>query len=334
MRKLWLSLRWVPLLALATNAAAYSQTVSTTALQQLQQSATSAGSGSSVSTHTGPSAAPEDVSAVKLMPGSMVDVHVFEETDLDGSYRLDERGNISLPLAGSIHLETLTLREAETAVTAKLVSSQILNNPHVVVNLNEYSAQNIVVLGEVSSPGRYPALGPRKLMDVLAMAGGQTALAGNEIVIHRQGKPPDTTEVIHYGRAVNDPAALNVAIYPGDTVLVKRAGIVYVLGAVNRPGGYVMQEAGDLNVAQAIALASGTALEAKVGSIRVIRKLPDGSLLETPFDYRKFNKAEATAFPLRAEDIVYVPPSAIKSTLTRGIGILSAAASATIYTAR
>lgn len=323
---------WVFLALLATPCTLHPQTASYPIMQQVRQQNTNGAS--APSSHLGPSAAPEDVSTVKLMPGTMVDLHVFEETDLDGAYRLDEHGNISLPLAGSVHLESLTLREAETAVGEKLVSSQILNTPHVVVNLDEYSSQNIVVLGEVSSPGRFPVLGPRKLIDLLAMAGGQTALAGNEIVVHRLGQPPDVTEMIHYGKDVNDPTALNVVINPGDTVLVRRAGIIYVLGAVNRPGGYVMQEAGELNVAQALALAAGTAIEAKVGSIRVIRKLPDGSLMETQVDYRKFNKGEAVPFPLKPEDIVYVPPSMIKTALNRGYSILSAAASATIYTTR
>src|SRR5208337_5018161 len=102
--------------------------------------------------------------------------------------------------------------------------------------------------GEVSSPGRYPVLAPRKLIDVIAMSGGQTQLAGNEIVIHRANQPEQVTEVVHYSRDVNGPTALDVAINPGDTVMVKRAGIVYVLGAVNRPGGFVMQEAGKLNI--------------------------------------------------------------------------------------
>jgi len=334
------SLFRLSLLSLATPILLHAQTVSPSALQpigqlqQIQQGATSARGTSVPDVRSAPSVAPEDVSKMKLMPGSMVDIHVFEEPDLDGAYRLDDHGNIGLPLAGSIHLESMTLRQAEDAVGAKLVTAQILNAPHVVINLDEYSAQNIVVMGEVNSPGRYPVLGPRKLMDVLTMAGGQTALAGSEIVVYRVGQPPETTQVIHYGRDVNDPAALNVAIDPGDTVLVKRAGIVYVLGAVNRPGGYVMQEAGQLNVAQVLALAMGTAPEAKVGSIRVIRKLPDGSLLEAQVDYKKFNKGEVAPLSLKPEDIVYVPPSAAKNLLIRGTNVLSAAASATIYTVR
>ncbi len=321
-------LTWATLAFLAMPAVLYAQMTSpisqqvTTGLQTAQMPGT----------HSGPTVAPEGVSTMKLVPGSTVNIHVFEEPDLDGTYRLDGHGNISLPLAGSIHLESLTLREAEVAISAKLVSEEILKISHVVVNIDEYGAQNIVVLGEVNSPGRYPVLAPRKLVDVLAMAGGRTQIAGNEIVIHRAEEPPQVTELVHYGRDVDSRAVPNVEINPGDTVQVKKAGIVYVLGAVNRPGGYVMQEAGDLNIIQALAMAFGPAPEAANGSIRIIRKQPDGSILELPAQYNQVNKGQATALPLQAEDIVFVPSNKVKSVLLKGQGVLSAATSATIYT--
>jgi polysaccharide export outer membrane protein len=264
----------------------------------------------------------------------MVDIHVFEEPDLDGAYRLNEHGEISMPLAGTIHLESLTLQQAQAAVSAKLEAEEILKAPHVVVNIDEYSAQNIVVMGEVAAPGRYTVLTPRKLMDVLAMAGGQTALAGNEIVIHRLPQPPQVTEVIHYNRDVTGSTALTVAINPGDAIEVKRAGIVYVLGAVNRPGGFVMQEAGELNIAQSLALAFGTAPQASIGGIRVIRKLPDGSLAQIPAKYNKFRNGEARPLALQAEDVVFVPSNKLKSAFIETKTVLSSAASATIYTVR
>jgi len=328
------SLAWALLLLLGASAFLPAQLGSAatpqSAAQQLQQ-ATQGQAGMRSGVSATPGIAPEDLADLKLAPGSMVDIHVFEEPDLDGSYRLDNHGQISMPLAGTIHLESLTLPEAAAAVIAKLETEEILKAPHVVVNINEYSARNIVVIGEVSAPGRYPVLAPRRLMDVLAMSGGQTQLAGNEIVIHRSNQPAQVTEVIHYGRDVNDPTALNVTINPGDSVLVKRAGIVYVIGAVNRPGGFVMQEAGNLNVAQVLALAFGTAPEAAIDSIRVIRKLPDGSLSEIPAQYNKFRKGEASPLALEAEDVVYVPSSKLKSAFIQSKTVLSSAASATVY---
>ncbi len=317
--------------------------VSPTSMQQLQQQVQqmrggigapvgAAGAASGMSNlHGAATVAPEDVSHLKLGPGSMIELHVFEEPDLDGSYRVDPQGNVALPLAGAIHLDTLTLREAEAAVRQKLIAEEILNNPHVVVNIDEYNAENIVILGEVNTPGRYPVIAERKLIDVLAMAGGETSLAGNEVVLHRNGQPDEVTETIHYSRGVNDPVSLSTVVHPGDTVLVKRAGIVYVLGEVNRPGGYIMQEAGDLNIAQAVALAYGTAPDAALGGIRILRKNPDGSMAEIRAQYNKFNNGKAYPLPLQPEDVVFVPSSKIKATFTSTKTLMGQVGAATIY---
>jgi len=264
----------------------------------------------------------------------MVDVRVFEEPDIDGSYRLDGAGEITLPLGGKIPLAALTLPEAEAAISAKLVAGEILKTAHVVVNIDEYNAENVVVLGEVVSPGRYPILTARKLKDVIAMSGGMTPLAGNEIIVHRADQPAGVTDAIHPRGGVNDQTAMNVDINPGDSVLVKKAGIVYVLGAVNRPGGYLMQENGELNVAEAVALALGTTPQASTGKTRIIRKGPDGTLLEISTLYNKVTKGEAVPALLQPEDIVFVPPSGWKEALSLTQTELSAAASATIYTFR
>jgi polysaccharide biosynthesis/export protein len=297
------------------------------------QTSTSATGISNSSNHSGgPSVALQDVSNLKLMPGSMIDLHVFEEPDLDGSYRLDKQGDIALPLAGLVRLESLTLRQAETAIRSKLLTSQILKVANVVVNLDEYSALNVVVMGEVNTPGTYPIVGPRKLNEVLSLAGGETALAGNEIVVQRAGQPLGAGETIHYNRNARDSSPLNAVVNPGDTVVVRKAGIVYVLGAVNRPGGYVMQEAGELNVDQALAMAWGTSIQAKVGDIRVFRKKEDGTMVEISVSYKKINSGKATPLQLHAEDVVYVPISGIKETvLLGGTQVLNAAAAAAVY---
>ncbi|HTF64537.1 MAG TPA: SLBB domain-containing protein, partial [Edaphobacter sp.] len=124
----------------------------------------------------------------------------------------------------------------------------------------------------------------------------------------------------------------SITIQPGDAVVVPRAGIVYVLGGVNRPGGYVMQEDGTLDVAQALSLAYGTSLNAAVGSIRVVRKHPDGTLQTIPVSYRKISKGKEVPLQLQAEDILYVPISKLKSVATAGVA--GSTSSALIYAVR
>ena len=282
-------------------------------------------------TRSAESLAPEGIAHLKLSPGSMVDVRVFEEPDLDGSYRLDSSGAIHLPLGGKIPLATLTLPEAETAISARLISEEILKTAHVVVNIDEYNSGNVIVLGEVATPGRVPILTGRTLKEILALAGGLTPIAGNEIVVHRVSQPSEVTETIHDHGGINDQAAMDVNINPGDSVLVKKAGVVYILGAVNRPGGYSMQESGTLNVAQAIALALGTTPQASTNKTRILRKGPDGTVLDISTLYDKVTKGKVLPIELHAEDIVFVPISGIKASFGLIQAELNAAAIDSIY---
>ncbi|ABF42803.1 polysaccharide export protein [Candidatus Koribacter versatilis Ellin345] len=340
LRKIFLVSRNLLLIASSVPATMYGQASNQQQLQQqlLQLQMRSAGSpmgsaqgGPGNTMRSGAVVAPEDVSKLKLAPGSMIEVHVFEEPDLDGTYRLDTTGQVKLPLAGDVLVKEMTLREAEVAIRTRLVSEEILKDPHVVVNVAEYSTQNIVVLGEVGAPGRYPVIGSRTLLDVLAMAGGQTAMAGNEILVHRDGTPADKIEKIHFSRRNDDPTALASTINPGDTLVIRKAGIVYVLGSVNRPGGYVMQEAGDLTVNQAIALALGTAPGADTGKVRVVRKNADGSMSEIRAQYDEANKGQVFPFELQPEDVVYVPANWLKTTFLNTRQFMGQVASATIY---
>jgi len=87
------------------------------ALQQLQQGSQLPAQ-NRIPSGVSPTPAPEGVADMKLAPGSLVDIQVFEEPDLNGSYRLDSHGQIELPFAGAIKLEFMTLPEAEAAVVS------------------------------------------------------------------------------------------------------------------------------------------------------------------------------------------------------------------------
>ena len=106
------------------------------------------------------------------------------------------------------------------------------------------------------------------------------SLAGNEVSITRgSGDAKPALDSLLKSHGSTDPLQ-NVIVDPGDTVQVKRAGIVYVLGAVNRPGGYIMQEDGTLNVLQAISLANGTSIAASTGTIYLLRRNADGTEID------------------------------------------------------
>jgi polysaccharide export outer membrane protein len=274
---------------------------------------------------------PEDFSALQLAPGFLISMEVYDAPELSTDARIDTHGDITLPMIGSVHVAGQTMTEAAAAIETRLKDGKILNNPQVNLNISQYAGSNVSVLGEVHNPGRIELLAPHSLEDVIALAGGETQIAGNAIEIrHPEGVTPQK-QMVHYSRDPDDMTLVDTKVHPGDTVTVRRAGVVYVLGGVTRPGGYVMQEGGELNLTQALALAYGTTINAAVSSMRLIRKLPDGQVQETPLPYRDIEKGKIPPPRLQAEDLIYVPISKSKTILTSGIFASTSQAAIYVY---
>lgn len=276
-------------------------------------------------------AVPEDFAQLKLAPGFLIGLKVLDDSDFTGSFRIDQDGNIELPILGAIHVSGKTAGEAETEIKKHLVDGKILKDPEMVLTIQEYTPTQVTLVGEVTSPGKYPLFSPHKLVDVLALAGGTTVFAGNEVEISHPGA--DKMASVHYSKATAAKDVDDAMVAPGDTVQVKRAGIVYVLGAVGRPGGYVMQEEGTLNVLQAITLAAGPTLAASTGKIFILRKGANGVQQTIEVPYKKISSGKLPDMVLRPTDILYVPTNAFKATFTNSEGLLAAVSSSSIYAA-
>jgi len=273
-------------------------------------------------------AIPDDFANLRLTSGILLNMTIYDEPELTTAARVDDKGYVTLPLIGAVHVAGETVAAAQAEVQKKYRDAQILKDPQVTLNVMQYPNSNVMVLGEVQTPGRYPILAPHSVLDVVAMAGGETKLAGDTIQVEGSDK---TLQTYHYVQGEDDVALQKAMVSPGDTVKVLRAGIVYVLGAVNRPGGYVMQENGSLNVAQAVSLAQGTLMQAHIGGMRVIRHQPDGTLKEIPVSYNQIMKGKNPPLELEAQDIVYVPVSKVKSVFTAGSSIVGETSSAAIF---
>jgi len=274
---------------------------------------------------------PEDFSSLKLSPGFLLSMDVYDAPELSTDLRVDSQGNVIVPMVGTVHVGDETMSEASASIEKRLKDGKILNAPQVSLNITQYAGQNVSVLGEVHNPGRIELLAPHSLEDVIALAGGETELSGNVIEIrHAAGVSPQK-EMIHFSRNSDDTTLLDVNVRPGDTVILHKAGIVYVLGGVGRPGGYIMQEGGELDLTQALSMAYGTTLNAAVGSMRLIRKLPDGKVEEIPIPYRDIEKGKIPPPRLQAEDLLYVPISKTKTVLTSGIFASTSQAALYVY---
>lgn len=254
--------------------------------------------------------------ALRIGIGDMIEVSVYGVPELTQKARVSSTGDIYLPLVNYVHVGKLTPDEAQAVIEKKLVEGGFLRNAHVTVLLTEYVSQSVTVLGEVVRPGSYPVLSDRNLLDEITAAGGPTEKAGKAVtIVHRDH--PEQTEVIDLAKTSGEGGPVNPTIQAGDTIIVSKAGVVYVVGEVAKPSGFLMEN-GSLTVLKAIALAGGTTHTAALNNAKIIRKTP-GGMEETPIPLKKILAAKAPDLPMQPDDVLFVPGSASKSAAARGL---------------
>jgi polysaccharide export outer membrane protein len=273
-------------------------------------------------------AVPDDFADARITPGYLLSMDVFTVPEFSGlSLRVGPTGDVTIPSAGRVHVAGDTLSEAQAAIAKRLVDQQILIAPQVELNVLQFATQSVTVLGEVQRPGRIQMLAPRSLADVLALAGGETVAAGNDIEIQQpEAAGPPKVHHVTYTQEQTSSKLQGILIHPGDSIFVHKAGVVYILGAVNKPGGYLMVNGGALDVLQAISLAGGTTLEAAMGGMRVYRP-DDGHYAEIKVPFSRVTKGREPSVTL------YVPRSRLKTTLVDGSYLVGSSITSILYRA-
>ena len=314
-------------LALACFASASAQRFEPKALAPVKDAPTVGGS----LTANGIKAATKE--SLLIGPGDLLHVTILREPELEQHARVLDSGDVSLPLIGGVHVAGLDPAAASSAIAAKYREGNFLKHPNVSVFVEEFATQPVSVLGQVEKPGTYKITTPRTLLDLLAMAGGLTPIADRHIMIERAPGAKQREERVFLSNRSGDALMANVTVDPGDTILVPKAGLVYVLGDVGRPGGYTMENESRMTVLQAIALAGGVRHTAKVKKARVIHNV-NGHLDEEPLPLREIEKGEAPDEFLHADDVIYIPFSLAKNIVLGTSAIVASASSALIYAGR
>ncbi len=259
--------------------------------------------------------------------GDLLLVSVFGASDYAHEVRVASDGTIVLPLIGQVRVGGLTPREVASDLQVRLAKGGYFNNPEVSVFVKEYATQGVSVLGEVQKPGVYPLLGARTLFDLLSAAQGTTQTAGDTVYITHRGQA-SRPEIVKLSYDAKGAAQSNVPLLPGDTVVVQKAGMVYVVGNVQKPAGIAMVDPG-LTVLKAIALAQGIAPNAALDRARLVRKTSDGQEA-IPLPLKKMLAAKAPDMKLQPEDIIFVPNSTALSAFKRSLELALQTASGVI----
>lgn len=239
--------------------------------------------------------------------GDLVRVTVYGQPDLTTLARVSRDNTISFPFIGEVRVGGVSTAEAQRNIAEALDRQGIVRNPQVNVLVEtegSLSGDFVTILGYVEQPGRYSLgedsqIATGTLLDLVAVAGGTTPEAHSRIFLYRNGQsgegPGERIEV-DLGSLMRggDLEEINLALQPGDVVIVPENDVFYIYGQVSRPGRYPLEK--DMMVMQAISVGGGVTERGNESGIVLTRR--DGEGHE-----RMDAKLED---PIRPGDVIYV----------------------------
>lgn len=208
-------------------------------------------------------------------PGDLLKISVVNLDEMNGEYRIDTLGYVSLPYIGRITARGITITELQEVITQKLEEGY-LKNPQVLVEVKEFRFRPISVIGAVQNPGRLETVDlDIDLLEAITQAGGVTPTAGNRILVMRKSSAGmNRTLTINLSKLlIEGEAKLNIPLFPGDTVNIppQKPMIVSVLGEVMSPGEFKFSSDSRTTLLKVIAAAGGFTTYARQNKISIKR---------------------------------------------------------------
>jgi len=285
---------------------------------------------------------PELASDYRISADDELGIQILDVPEASGTFRVAADGGLALPLLSQpVRAEGLTPGQLADQISQRLQTSGMVSHAHVTVSVRSSRVHAITIAGAVKKPQVYPIFSKMTLLDAISEAEGLAEDAGDTAIITRgqiarrllsvsapaSQDPTDfstsdpSSVTVDLRRLLEDgDPKLNVDLYPGDRVTVQRAGVVYVVGAVNKAGGFSLHEdRGDMTVLKAVALANdlkSTAIAKKAVIIRKPAGAP-GEDREIPVNVQKILYGRAPDQKLIANDILFIPDSSSKRALHR-----------------
>ena len=295
-----------------------------------------------------------DDTRYRIGPGDVLTVVVRKTAELSGTFRVDQRGMIRIPMIdGDVRAACLT--ESELANNITTLYLEYKQKPSVDVFVSDFQSRPVSVIGAVNGPGQFRLQRRVRLLELLTFANGPAPRAGRIInVVHASGpgtcqidpssattsssttgiadaKPDNSSsEVIVY--SLNDTLKgkdeANPFMQPGDVVSLPDADQVFVIGHVNAPQAIPLRDK-VLTVSRAIAMAGGPARDGKTSQVRIVRQTVTGEKKEIVVNLDAVRKQKAIDIVLNPDDIIEVGASTGKTIL----GMLSGAVPTTLANA-
>ena len=268
--------------------------------------------------------------AAPIAPGYLLDVSEFHTPEFHSTVRVSAAGTVKLPMVDEVRVEGMDEVEAARAISAALVAGGLLNHPQVSVLITAYVGQDVSVLGEVTRPGVYSYTMHHRLLDMISAASGLTSMAGGVVNIYHRNDP-NTPHYVALDLNGESGPDRNPELAPGDMVEVTRAGLVYVVGDVIRPGGFTVDPTQEFTVLKALSLAWGPSQNAALSKAILIREQKSGRTVTT-LDLKRMLRGQDPDHPIRDHDILFVPDSMAKNLYNRTIeSAIQSAVGVSIY---
>lgn len=246
----------------------------------------------------------------RLSPGDLIALHLFGAADYAATVRIGLDGTAKLPYIGSIPLQGLTVREAQTKIEDRLRAGEFYRNPEIAIQVLDSVNGSVTITGEVHAI--VPVSTERSLREVLLAAGGLPSTASHTVKIVRPGL--DQPIMVDLGADLAASAAAEIPIRPHDIVQIARASVVYVLGAFARQGSVPLDQATPLTLMQLAALSGGVGWEGRYQDLRLIRTIGTQRRL-IAVDIKRVLNGKAPDPVLEANDIVFLPTNQMKAAL-------------------
>jgi polysaccharide biosynthesis/export protein len=272
---------------------------------------------------------------VYLWHDDLMTIHLYASSDYAPTVRVGLDGMIQLPLIGSVRVEGLTVHQAQDLIAQKLISAGMYREPQVTIQIVESPNQTATVIGELH--GLVAIIGERRLYDVLSAVGGGGGFSSTAttVVVGGGGLPTTASHVITINRPGvaqpitidmgTDPAKsaeANIPIFPRDTIVVPRVGVIYLLGAFRNQGAIPLTQNSPMTLMKVAALTGGSGFEGKQSDLRIIRSVGTGRQV-VRVDFKKIVEGRAPDPVLQPEDIVFLPTNSMKAAIKNGgIGTL------------
>jgi len=272
-----------------------------------------------------------------LGPQDTLTIKVVNMEELgDDPYPVDLTGFVTLPRIGRVRAAGLTIEQLREQLITKL--RDYLQDPVVTVTVTEFHSQPVSILGAVENPGVHQIKGQKTLFEVISEAGGLKDDAGNTITITRQmvngALPLKNAQTDPSGRysiadlnirsvmSARNPQD-NIPVKPYDVITVPKADLIYVIGAVKRPGGFPLTERANMTVLEALSLSQGLDKAAASKRARILRTDEvTHAHQEIPINVQKILDGKGNDQPLLSNDILFIPTSAAKQASYRALEAL------------